>query len=68
MDAVSLASKKNTSGAIKLLEANQDKLIRSEAEYLISLYRKEGRIKDEVSSIARKFQINFQTIHQIYCF
>ena len=48
MDAVSLASKKNTSGAIRSLEANQDKLIRSEAEYLISLYRQEGRIKDEV--------------------
>lgn len=58
MDAVSLASNKNTSQAIKLLEANQDKLIRSEAEYLISLYRKEGRIDDELDyrqEISNKF-------------
>jgi len=48
IDAVSMASKKNTSGAIRSLEANQDKLIRSEAEYLISLYRQEGLFEQEV--------------------
>ena len=57
-EAVSMASKKNTSGAIRSLESNQDKLIRSEAEYLISLYRQEGRVEDELSyreKLSKKF-------------
>tara|TARA_Y100000589_G_scaffold296328_1_gene303400 strand:+ start:813 stop:1931 length:1119 start_codon:yes stop_codon:yes gene_type:complete len=49
MDAVSMASKNNTSDAIRSLEKNQDKLIRSEAEYLISLYRQEDRTEDELA-------------------
>lgn len=48
-EAVALVSSKNTTGAIVLLESNQDKLLLSEAEYLISLYRLQNRINDEIT-------------------
>lgn len=47
-EAVASVSNKSTTDAIRLLELNRDKLLLSEAEYLINLYRMQNRLNDEL--------------------
>lgn len=64
-EAVSMASEKNITGAIRALEASQDKLIISEAEYLIGLYREQQRLQDELAfreSLVKKYPEYYSNI------